>query len=219
MDANQTVELIGNIAVIVASGAAIWGVSAWRREFKGKRDIELAENVLESFYRVKDAIKAIRCPGTYSSEEKWRVPAPRETPEQEKARNQAHVVFKRIQDHGAIFDQLYALRFRFMARFGRERAKAFDEMKRVIDEIWISAGCLAELWAVRLCKGGQISEATERQIERHEAVIWSMSEKDQIGSRVAKIIENIDVVCRPIIEGRRSWFSRLPKGSAENKEG
>jgi hypothetical protein len=214
----QAVELTSHFAVIAASLVAIYGIGAWRREFKGKRDIELAENALELFYRAERAIEAIRCPGSYSSEEQGRVPVPHETPEQEKARNQAHVVFRRIQDHGAIFDQLYALRFRFMARFGRERAMPFDEMKMVIDEIWVSAGCLAELWAQRLRGGDHTSQGTEQQIEKHQAVIWPMGEKDQIGLRVAEITEEIEVVCRPIIEGRRSWLSRLFNASAKSKE-
>jgi len=209
MDTTQMVELVGNIGVIGASIAAIRGVSAWRREFKGKRDTELAEDVLCLFYRAERAIGAVRCRGSYSSEGQGRVPEPNETPEQENARNQAHVVFKRIQNHGEIFDQLYALRFRFMARFGREKAKPFDEMKNVVDEIWVSAGCLAQLWAVRLHRGDDTSPGTEQQIEKHEAVIWSRGPEDQIRLRVADIIREIEVACRPIIEGRASWFSWL----------
>jgi hypothetical protein len=209
MDIAQIVELIGNIGIIVASGAAIWGVSAWRREFKGKRDMELAEDVLCLFYRAERAIQAVRCPGSYLSEQQGRAPEQRETPEQEQARNQAHVVFKRIQDHAQVFDQLYALRFRFVARFGRGAAKPFDEMKGIIDDIWVAAGCLAVLWAERLRRGENTSQGTEEQITNNESVIWSKGADDQIAPRVTNIIEEIEGVCRPIIEGQASWFSRF----------
>ena len=214
----QALELASHIAVIVASVVAIVGVSAWKREFKGKRDIELAEDVLGLFYRAERAIKAIRCPVSYSSEGQTRAPEPRERPEQKEARDQAHVVFKRIQDHGEILDQLYTLRFRFMARFGRDKAKPFGEMRDVVIKIQVSAGCLAELWADRLRRGEQTSQGTERQIEKREAVIWPMGAEDQIGSRVANIIKEIEVVCRPIIEGRISWFSRLWRKAFAGKE-
>jgi hypothetical protein len=209
MDTGQTVELIGNIGVIIASGTAIWGVSAWRREFKGKRDMELAEDVLCLFYRAERAIEAIRFPVSFSSEGQTRAPEEGETGEQEEARNRAYTVFKRIQDHGEIFNQLYTLRFRFMTRFGREKAKSFDEMKHVINMIEVSAQSLAQLWADRLRRGDRVSEDTRAEIQEHEQVIWSGGETDQIEPEVKRIIGEIEATCRPIIEGQSSWFSRL----------
>jgi len=209
MDAGQIVQLIGNIGVVAASVVAIMGVSAWRREFKGKRDMELAEDVLCLFYRAGRAIEAIRCSLSYSFESQTRAPEPNETPEQKEARDRAYMVFKRIQDHAQVFDQLYTLRFRFMARFGRDRAKPFDEMKGIISRMRVSAQGLARLWADQLRRSGDISDATRQQIEKHEEVIWSMGEADQIEPQVKRIIAEIEAICRPIIEGQFSWFSRL----------
>jgi len=218
MDTGQIVELIGNIGVIVASGVAVWGVSAWRREFRGKRDMELAEDVLCLFYRAERAIEAIRCRLSYSFEGQTRVPESNATAEQKEARNRAYVVFKRIQDHAEVFDQLYTLRFRFMARFGRDSAKCFDEMKHIISEIQVSAQSLAELWGEQLRRGDHTSQGTQEQIKKDEAVIWSMGAQDQIGPRVTNIIEQMEAVCRPIIEGRTSWFSRLCRKAFPGKD-
>jgi hypothetical protein len=209
MDTAQTVELVSNIAVIVASGTAIWGINAWRREFKGKRDMELAEDVLCLFYRTERAIEAIRCWLSYSFESQTRAPEPDETPEQKEARDRAYVVLKRIQDRAEVFDQLYTLRFRFMARFGRDRAKPFDKMKGVISEMQVSARTLAQLWADQLRQGDRTSQPTKEQIKKHEEVIWSMGEADQIEPHVKSIIEEIEAICRPIIDGQVSWFSRF----------
>jgi hypothetical protein len=209
MDAGQIVDLFGNIAVIVASVTAVWAVSAWRREFKGKRDMELAEDVLCLFYRAERAVGAIRCWLSYSFEGETRPPEPGETAEQKEARNRAYVVVKRIQDHAEVFDQLYALRFRFMARFGRDRAGSFDEMKRIVSEIQVSARSLAQLWAEQLRRGDDISQGTQEQVKKHEEVIWSMGETDRIEPRVKKIIGEIEAICRPIIEGQSPWFSPL----------
>jgi len=205
----RVVELLSYIAVIAASLAAIVGVIAWRHEFKGKRDIELAEDVLCLFYRAERAIEAIRCPGSYASEGQTRTPEESERSEQKQARDQAHVVVKRIQDHGEILDQLYTLRFRFMARFGRDRAKPFDEMRDVVIKIRVSAMCLAVLWADRLRRGNDTKDGTEKQIEKHEAVIWSSGVKDPMESGVKRIVEEIEAICRPIIDGQGSWFSQL----------
>ena len=38
------------VATIVAAGTAVWGICAWRREYTGKRRIDLAEDVLALIY-------------------------------------------------------------------------------------------------------------------------------------------------------------------------
>jgi hypothetical protein len=49
-------NIIQAVSVFFASLAIIVGVDAWRREFIGKREIELAEDVLHAFYEARDAI-------------------------------------------------------------------------------------------------------------------------------------------------------------------
>ena len=43
-------DVITAVSVAIAALAFVVGVNAWRREFVGKRRIELAENVLALFY-------------------------------------------------------------------------------------------------------------------------------------------------------------------------
>ncbi len=209
----QVAELIQHIAVIiasaVASAVAIFGLTTWRRELKGKHDMELAEEVLCLFYRAERAIEAIRSRWGDLREEQTREAQANETPEQKEARDRAYVVFKKIQDHGEIFNQLHTLRFRFMARFGRDKAKSFDEMKHVISMIEVSAESLARLWADQLRRGDRVSEGTRAEIQSHHQVIWSMGKADQITSDVKRIVAEIEAVCRPIIDGQVSWVSRL----------
>jgi hypothetical protein len=217
MDTGQVVELVGNIGVIVASGAAIWGVSAWRREFRGKRDMELAEDVLELFYRAERAIEAIRFPIWNLADGRTRSPEPNETPEEKEARDRAYVIFKRIKDHSDIFEQLYTLRFRFMARFGRDSAKPFDEMKRVIDTIWVCTRHLAEYWAEQLREGERTHPSIKDEIREYERVISYAGAKDQTESRVRDIIAEVEGTCRPIIEGKGSLVFRLWKNTSPPK--
>ena len=200
-DIKMVLEIINTIAIIIASIVAICGISAWRKEFQGKRNIELAEDVLCLYYQAERAIKAIRIPISYSTEEEGREQQDRETTAQRRARDQAHVVFKRIREHGQIFDELYKLRFNFMARFGRETAEPFDKLKGIIDEIWISGQQLAILWAHRYA-GCKVSEATENQIEHHENIIWSLKKDDPLADRLKQVINDIESICKPIILGK-----------------
>ena len=199
-------QIIRDIAVIIASFAAILGISAWKREFKGKRDMELAEDVLCLFYRAYRAIEAIRFPIYDLALGRSREPEKDETPEQKEARDRAYMVFRKIKEHADIFDELHTLRFRFMVRVGQDKAKPFDDLKRIVDEIWISAQWLAELWAVQLQRR-KLEETTDKQINEHQQAIWYSGKQDSIKSRLEKTVQDVEAICRPIIEGRSSCFS------------
>lgn len=205
MELGQILELTSHVTVIVASCAAIWGVRAWRREFKGKRDIELAEDVLCLFYRAESAIEAIRFPMWDSQEGEARQAQADETPEQKEARDRANVVFKRIRENSDTFAQLHSLRFRFMARFGRDKAKPFDDVKGIVSEIWITAGELAQLWERQL-RGRAVDEDDVREYRR---IIWRHGKDDAIASRLRAVVESIENMCRLIIDGTTSGWRRL----------
>ena len=193
-------EIVNTIAIIAASVVAIYGINAWRKEFQGKRNIELAEEVLCLFYRAERAIEAIRFP-IYYIEKQGREPEESETPAQKQARDQVNVIFKKIKEHSQIFDELYKLRFRFMARLEKDNAKPFDEIKSIINEIWVCTREFAELWALEL-EGKKISEDTKKLREEYASIIWSHSENDPIKPRAEKAISDIEAICRPIILGK-----------------
>ena len=53
-------DITQSVSVIFASLFAIYGINAWRREFVGKRRIELAKEALDLFHQARDAIGYIR---------------------------------------------------------------------------------------------------------------------------------------------------------------
>ncbi len=64
----QLADFLQSVSIILACLTIILGVDAWRREFIGKRKIELAEDVLTRFYEARDAIARIRSPFSTSRE-------------------------------------------------------------------------------------------------------------------------------------------------------
>lgn len=195
-------QVMRDIAVIAASLSALYSLGAWRHEFRGKRDIELAEDTLTLFYKAERAIKAIRFPIYDLAQGRSREPIKNETPEQKEARDRAYVVFKKIKDHGDIFDQLYALRFRFMARFGKDKAKPFDDLRAIVSEIWVAAQQLAELWE-RQFQGRNLSNEDQKLIKEFQGVIWYSGSRDQMMPQMHKIVQSVEEICRPIIDVRK----------------
>jgi hypothetical protein len=205
-------QIISSIATTVAAIVAIWGVNTWKR----KKDMEFTEEVLTLFYQAERAIEDIRNPLYDLAKGQSREPEKNETPEQKQARDRAYVVFKKIMEHGEIFDELHTMRFRFMARFGKEKAKPFDDLKRIVDQIWVSAQELAELWEKQFSQVN-LSSADQNLKKEYESVIWQGWATDTINPRVDKIIQDIEKVCRPIIEVKYSrWISGLTGGLLEH---
>ena len=115
-------ELFKNISLIIASGAVIYGVNAWRREFIGRRRIELAEEALVLFYEAKDALRWIRSPGGFVGEGQTRKPRENETPEEKEIFDHAYIVIERYNKQQELFNKIHAMRYRYMAKFGTQEA-------------------------------------------------------------------------------------------------
>jgi hypothetical protein len=91
------------IAVISACWAIISGVGAWKREFIGKRQIELAEQLLAKFFEVKDAIAYIRNSWSNSEEGKSRRRSEGETPQESALLDSAYIVIERFEKRRNVF--------------------------------------------------------------------------------------------------------------------
>lgn len=202
MSLKDLTDLIQSSAVIIASIVAIYGISAWRVEFIGKRKIELAEEVLALFYQARDIIDSIRSSFGYAGEGKTRKPGPNEKPEHKDALDQAYVLIERYHHHADVFSRLHALRYRFMARFGTDASTPFDDLNRLINELLLAAQRKARLATV-----SEASLRSETALERYhqewleiERVYYSGEEGDPIAPRLLKIISDIESTCRPIIE-------------------
>ena len=131
-------ELAKNISVIIGALTLISGIRAWKREYIGKRKIELAEDTLMLFYQARDAIRDIRNPFGRVGEGNSRQKADNETDSETKLLDRAYVIFERYQKHEDIFNNLQSTRYRFMARFGRENEAPFIELNKILNEISIT---------------------------------------------------------------------------------
>ncbi len=60
-------SLVG-ISAVTATIFAYLGLSAWRKELKGKAEYQLAKDVLKSVYKVRGAFKHVRNPAIYQYE-------------------------------------------------------------------------------------------------------------------------------------------------------
>ena len=131
--------LLKEISLLIGIWVAIYGIDSWRREHTGKRQIELAEETLTLFYESRDIISYIRNPGSYESETKEIKKHEHESDSQFSARKTANIATLRYNKNTEFFNKIHAMRYRFMAVFGEEKAKPFEELNEVVNQILLSA--------------------------------------------------------------------------------
>ena len=204
-----------DLSLIIGIWIAIYGIDSWRREHTGKRSIELAEETLALFYEAKDTIAHIRHPASSSSETESVERGEGESEEQWGARKSANIVFERYNRHKELFNKIHSIRYRFMAQIGKEEAEPFDELNRIVGEIFLAARMLARLWPRSHFRTAEQQKTHFESIEKHTAVFWdSNSEDDPINPRLDKIISDIEKSCQNVIFGkstRYSWRNKLSK--------
>lgn len=206
-------ELAKNISVIVGALALISGIRAWKREYIGKRKIELAEDTLMLFYQARDAISEIRNPFGSIGEGSSRQKAEHETETETKILNQAYVVFERFKKQEEIFNKLQSTRYRFMARFGRENEEPFIELNKILKDIFIAANMLGSHYWQRQgrveMKGDEFKNHLD-EMHKFEAIFWFMGEeRDEIGPRVQNVITKIEGVTQKTLAEKDVWFKRI----------
>jgi hypothetical protein len=210
----EIAQILQSVSVIFACLTIILGVDAWRREYLGKRKIELAEDVLTLFYQARDAVRRIRNPW-HGNEGQTRKPEENETSEQKEFRDTAYVVFERFEKERDVFNKLDVIRYRFMARFGSNTNKPFGEIRSVIGEIFMAANRLANHYWPRQGRVKMSDEEFKRHLEemhKYEGVFWEGSEEnDLIKQKVDGAIKTIEDICRPIIEEQSGVGSLLVK--------
>ena len=206
----QLAGVLQSVSIILACLTIILGVDAWRQEFIGKRKIELAEDVLTRFYEAKDAIERIRSPFSYSGEGSERKKSPNEGAEASELLDQAYVVFVRYEKEQELFNRLHALRYQVMARIGLAAAQPFEDIRRIVNEIFASARILGSYYWPRQGRVRMSDEEFKKHLEemhRHEAVFWAgFDSNDPIALQVEKVISDIEAVCRPVLEERTVGF-------------
>ena len=179
-------QLSTGMAAMVAGWAALRGLDAWRLETVGRRKAELAEEVLAQFYRARDLMTWARFP------------------DEGEAEGGASQPVERLARESELFSELQASRYRFMAYFGEEAAKPFDELRRMHKEVLQAADSLA-----RADQPGERASTADRAAWNATIGRGSALQQDELAARLDRTIREIERICRPLIdEGRQAGFFR-----------
>lgn len=197
-------SLIASTSTLLAALTFLAGVTAWKREYIGRRRLELSESVLVLFYRAEGAIQAMRNPLSSTAEGAARKRSADETPSESGPLDSAYVLIKRFQDQRELFAELRAARFRYMAVFGKSAAAPFDEIEHVLAELVTSAEMLGRHYWPML--GLDSMEPEERgEMQKHQENFWrGLASPDPVDAKVAAAVAKVEATTRALTEGRAS---------------
>ena len=203
------------VAVISACWAIISGVGAWKREFIGKRQIELAEQVLEKFFEVKDAIAYIRNPFASSDEGKTRQRRDGETTAESDLLDRGYIVVERYSKKENVFADFNTLKYKFMASFGPETEPIFNDTNKALNSIFVSARMLATHYWQRQGRVQMENDEFQKHLDemrRHEGIFWDIgSDTDEIRVQLKVIQERLEQATAPCFQEPMSTFKILTK--------
>jgi hypothetical protein len=206
----ETISFLRDLSLLIGIWVAIYGIDSWRREQKGKREFELAEDVLALFYEARDAIKFMRHPFSSSDECADVEKLAKESESEWEARKKASVVFKRYNERRELFNRIYAMRYRFMAQVGSAQAQPFEDLNKIVRDLFLAARTLAHLWPRSYFRNDEQYEEHRKRVEKYEAIFWeSYAEEDPINPRLESIVATVEKTCRNIITGKGTLYAFL----------
>jgi hypothetical protein len=180
------------LAAIAAARQGIRALSAWRDEAVGKRRLEIAEQTLADFYEARDIINGARFPMTFAGEGSTR-PAKDNEPDGRKVRLDGYyVVYERLKRHEEFFAGLLARRYRFIALFGADAGKSFNDLLVARNDILVTVNRLVGEYA------DQWTAVDRRRME--EKIGWGDSDADPVRKDLDRIVQTVEGICRPVIQ-------------------
>ena len=203
-------EVAPPVAVAWAAFMAARGIDAWRREFIDKRRMELAEEALTLFYQARDVIAEIRSPFGFGGEGETRKPAPGERAADKAELDGAYVLIERYNKHLELFSKLRAMRYRFMARFGRESANPFDELNVVVNKLVQSSYRRASMTRYpRTSASEEEAERLDQKAREIDSIYFAGFPDDAIAPKVESIVAAVETQCNGILTSKSTLYSLL----------
>ncbi|MEM5327395.1 hypothetical protein VSR34_12420 [Paraburkholderia sp. JHI2823] len=187
-----------DVTSAITAAVAVYGLGAWRAQTAGKRKLELAEEALILFYEAADAIKHVRAPFAFQSEE-GDIERRRNEPDRKfDARKRVSVVFTRQQRYSELFSKLRAMRYKFKAVFGTGSGTPFVRLDDILHNINLASQMLAHLWGL---DDFEIRDDDRHRTEcdKYESIFWQASEDDDVAKQVAAMLAEVEQICRPVL--------------------
>jgi hypothetical protein len=188
-----------SVTAIAAATAAFQGIkslNAWRGEAIGRRQFEVAEDVLATFYTMQDVIYQVRAPLVLAAEMQTE-----EGLDDRIATDADYAPLRRLSRHQQTISEFRSKRPVFAAIFGKEKTEPFQEIERILIEIKTAVEARLEGKRAGLPNRGDADYEFYREMSR---IIFRFpgKDKDPITPRVEGAVKSVEEICEPVIRAR-----------------
>jgi hypothetical protein len=160
-----------------------------------KRRQDLAEEVLESFYKIRDVVRDVRVPLILPDEAASREPIEPESEAIASQRNRYYVPLARLEKHRSEIAAFLAKRYRTAAWFDPAADEPFQDVHQILSDIGLASQMLMS--------ARDLDRRSDPNLYRKfEGVIWASSQSDPIAAKVEEAVLRIERVLRPALEGQ-----------------
>jgi hypothetical protein len=166
-----------------------------RRFNDHKRRVELAEEVLAGFLRVRDILREVRSPHGFGNEGEDRPKWENETDQQANSRRTYFVPISRLLKYSDFINNLMTKRYQMNAYFGSNAEAPFDIIWNILAQVQSAARMMMSSIAL----DGQ-RQGSDDLWEKWERAIWQgLEEPDPHVAEIERAIAAMEAICRPTL--------------------
>lgn len=183
-------DFISSMSVAFAALTFIFGVSAWKREFIGRKKIDLYEKALNYIYKAKESIGYIRMPISSQSEGSTRKKGPHETSEESEILDRAFVTMERFKKSNTLFDEIRILHHQINLISDDATVNIFNTFHSNLDKLYRAARIHPQLV---LNQGNKPVDSLNTQLIDNLKIIYSSGD-DEIENNVNDLLDIISLL-------------------------
>ncbi|RCW19649.1 hypothetical protein DET53_1209 [Vibrio parahaemolyticus] len=195
-------DIVVVLSALAAAYFAYSGLSTWQKELKGKSEYQLAKEVLQSVFKVREAFKSVRHPAIFSYEyPKELVTKTGHVDHENKYEATMYVYNARFKVLDVAFSELEELFIKAMVEWGSSEQDLIQELRSHRGELMVSVRSLIDSYQDPTCNNWMNIEERKRQ----SAVLYYTGDNGKYSDFTIEINETIKKFedwLRPHITGK-----------------
>ncbi|GAB1401721.1 hypothetical protein MASR1M68_06320 [Elusimicrobiota bacterium] len=195
-------DIITNVVPVLMLWIAWKALDVWKREFVGKKKIDLACEIIEKVCSVQDIIIGARSQLSFSTEKDKILEELNKQGNKEIYTDKIHYLLPkyRIQQNLDTINEFLKLKNKAQLYWNKDIIKSFNEINRIIDKICIYS---QELYIDK--------NMPKKYLDQYKKVIYEQYDNDEIYLQVQKIVDEFKLNLEPLYKDRLAKWEKFNK--------
>jgi hypothetical protein len=193
----QLLTLFGFAITTLIAVGSYRTFARWKKEKLEEKRIEVALEALAIAYETKFIFNYIRNPLAYEIEWKNMPERKGESERDRSERGSYYAVLRRHRESREFFDRVWRLQPKFMAVFGADTEKIFDQFHNATEMVRMAANMLT--WELPIKPAVPSEEDFNRRLQLRSDIWTSERRDDRITRQLDEFRERVERLCNPVV--------------------